>query len=275
MPANDTRKTRGPALGILTRAPEAGRTKTRLATEIGGGAAADLAAAMLLDAIDSLSGACQTTLFVEPPEGVEAVSSLLGRRQPQAPPGTQPDMHPQGPGDIGARMAAAASVLLDAGWGPIVLVGSDIPGLHRAQISAALEALSEPLPPAPGAAPAAPADIVFGPTDDGGYYLVGIRQLRPGREELLFAPTIAWGTGAVLTESKAAAKAATLRVTCVDAQEDIDTVADLVRLRTRLATASSGLRVAGPRTRAIVVALDLDAWDPDRPSQAAGKEQQR
>ena len=275
-PAPGAPAARGPALGILTRAPQPGRTKTRLAGAIGDAAAADLATAMLLDTVEAVSaGDWQTTLFVEPAAGLEAVRRLLEASSTAAERSGQVDLRPQAPGDIGARMGAAALTLLHAGWAPVVLVGSDIPGLGRAQIATAVSTLSGPALSSPDGSGPPGADVVFGPADDGGYYLVGLRRLRTEREAALFGPTIAWGTGAVLAQSEAVAARAGLRVGRVDAQSDIDTIGDLVRLRTRLATADTHVRIAGPRTRAVVATLHLDTVNPHGARPAANEEQSR
>jgi hypothetical protein len=65
---------------------------------------------------------------------------------------------PQGAGDLGRRMARPMAVLPP---GPVVVVGSDIPDLGAAQVTAAFDALGA-------------ADAVLGPADDGGYWLVGL-----------------------------------------------------------------------------------------------------
>ena len=234
---------RGAAVGILTRAPQPGRSKTRLASVIGDDRAAALAAAMLQDTVGAVAtGAWRTVLFVEPAEALEEVRALCG----------QAELWPQAPGDIGARMRAAAEALLRDGCTPVVLVGSDIPGLGAAQIEAALTALID-----------AKADAVFGPASDGGYYLVGLRRMRSEREAILFGPQNAWSTGAVLAQSEAAAEAAGLRVGLVEALSDIDTAADLARLRTRIRTASASerARLAGPRTRALLASLTASSPD--------------
>jgi len=69
----------------------------------------------------------------------------------------------QGRGDLGARMARSFAHLPP---GPAVLIGSDIPAIARAHIEAAFAALGR-------------HDAVFGPAEDGGYWLVGQRRLRP------------------------------------------------------------------------------------------------
>lgn len=69
----------------------------------------------------------------------------------------------QGRGDLGQRMARAFHGLPP---GPAVIVGSDIPALDAAAVAAAFRALDR-------------ADAVFGPAEDGGYWCVGLRRLRP------------------------------------------------------------------------------------------------
>ena len=65
---------------------------------------------------------------------------------------------PQGPGDLGRRMARPMAVLPP---GPVVVVGSDVPALGAAQVKAAFDALGS-------------RDAVLGPAEDGGYWLVGL-----------------------------------------------------------------------------------------------------
>ena len=69
----------------------------------------------------------------------------------------------QVPGDLGRRMSHALRV---APPGPAMIIGSDIPGISRADIRAAFTALRR-------------ADSVFGPAPDGGYWLVGLARRAP------------------------------------------------------------------------------------------------
>ncbi|PZC49558.1 MAG: hypothetical protein DK306_000574 [Chloroflexi bacterium] len=231
----------GPALGILTRAPHPGTTKTRLARVIGNDAAAALATAMLQDTVQALhSHDWRTALFVEPGPALDAVRTLTGH----------PDALPQTAGDIGRRMQSAAATLFDDEHRPVVLVGTDIPALRATAIHDALRALAHN-----------DADVVFGPAHDGGYYLIGLNQLRPGREARLFHHTIAWSTDHVLARSEAVAAAAGLRAVRIETLTDIDTAADLADLRARLNTPGDHGPAAGPRTRALAMAIDLPADD--------------
>lgn len=69
----------------------------------------------------------------------------------------------QGRGDLGARMRRA---LATCPAGPAVLVGADIPALTARHIAAAFRLLGA-------------RDLVFGPAEDGGFWLVGARRARP------------------------------------------------------------------------------------------------
>jgi len=200
-------KPRGPAIGILTRYPERGVGKTRLASTIGVDAAHDLGRAMLLDVCEAVraTALCHATVFVEPAERIDDTSVLTDI----------PDARAQTAGDIGTRMLAAARVLEGDGYGPIVLVGSDLPLLVPAHIHHALRALRR-------------ADVVFGPASDGGYTLVGMHRPQPA---LFEDPAIEWGGADVLAASCAAAERAGLGYGLLPESFDVDTAADLERLR--------------------------------------------
>ena len=196
---------RGPALGLLTRAPEPGRAKTRLAAGLNDRAAAQLAEAFLLDvAAAARAGAWTPVLFVDPPAARASLATLTGITRAKA----------QGPGEIGARMLAAARALETERFGPLLLIGSDIPTLTPRRLQEAFAALEG-------------ADIVFGPAEDGGYYLVGMHRPVPA---LFEAAALRWGESDVLAASERVARLAGLTSVRIASELDIDTVADLERL---------------------------------------------
>ena len=215
-------------MGILTRAPEAGRSKTRLAAALGEAAAARLARAFLLDVAGAVraEASWHTAIFVEPAGGGAGVASLTGVA----------DVRPQSLGSIGARMRAAAAALFGEGFAPVVLVGSDIPTLRREHVAAALTALRR-------------ADAVFGPAADGGYYLIALR--RPS--DALFADTIPWSTPQVLAASERAAAVEGMVTQRLAPEADVDTVRDLQALRTRLKRGAGA-----PHTRAALAGVSAD-----------------
>jgi rSAM/selenodomain-associated transferase 1 len=221
-----------PAVGILSRAPEAGRSKTRLAATIGDAAAADMARAMLLDTTAALDvdGAWRTALFVEPPAAVDAMGRLTGLA----------DVRPQATGGLGRRMQTAGEALLNSGHAPVVLVGSDIPGLGAEHVRSAIEALSE-------------ADVVLGPADDGGYYLIGFWSLPVA---MFNDETVPWGSNQVLRISERIAREQGWRSARIAVLRDLDTSSDLATLRKQFASQpATALRAR--HTAAVLATLEV------------------
>ena len=112
---------------------------------------------------------------------------------------------PQTEGDLGQRMLACFED------GVHVLVGGDCPLMSATYIEKAFDALVE-------------HDLVFGPTEDGGYVLLGMREPIPQ----LFRD-IPWSTEDVLRVTIDVANALGLSVKCLDQVWDVDTKADYVR----------------------------------------------
>jgi rSAM/selenodomain-associated transferase 1 len=110
--------------------------------------------------------------------------------------------------DLGARIQAAAE---DAGAGATVVIGSDAPTMPASRLLDAFAALEG-------------SDAVFGPAEDGGYYLVGLR----GPQPALFAK-IPWSTPEVMAETRRAAKEAGIAIAELAPWYDVDRPEDLVR----------------------------------------------
>lgn len=109
---------------------------------------------------------------------------------------------PQGPGDLGARMARAFGSLPP---GPAVIVGTDIPALTTRHVARAFAALEG-------------ADAVFGPAADGGYWLVGLARRRPLPDPFV---DVAWSTSRALSQTLANLPGR-FRVALIDSLEDVD-----------------------------------------------------
>ncbi len=145
-------------LVIMAKTPTAGRAKTRLAHQVGVSQAMRFArqsAAALLQRV-AFDPRWQTTIAVTPD------ASIFSRAWPR-----KVRRMRQGGGDLGQRMQRLMHTMPP---GPVIIVGSDIPGIRRTHIAAAFRRL-------------AGHDAVFGPAADGGYWLVGLRRrprvLRP------------------------------------------------------------------------------------------------
>ena len=189
-------------LAIFARVPVHGRVKTRLAAGIGADAALSVYEALLAATLRELApGKARYEPEIWVDGDIDAFASWGCRRgAPRFPFIAQCD------GDLGQRMAWAFEEGVD------VLVGTDIPDMSASYVEGAFAALRT-------------ADLVLGPTEDGGYCLIGMNSPRPE----LFAG-IPWGTADVLASTLHAASG--LRVELLDAMWDVDDARDLVRWRT-------------------------------------------
>ncbi|MFM2399281.1 MAG: hypothetical protein RL341_1438 [Pseudomonadota bacterium] len=191
------------AIGVFTRPPEPGRTKTRLIPALGAQGAADLHLRMLRQ---TLAACAQTqaalTLWVtDSPD--HAVFARLASEFGCAIAVQQGD-------DLGARMQHALAQMLRAQPRALV-IGSDCL-LHSAQ---SLQS---------AAARLAQHDMVFTPAEDGGYVLVGARVAHPQA----FAQ-IAWGSAQVMAQTRAALARAGIAWAEEPPLWDIDLPADVAR----------------------------------------------
>ena len=116
----------------------------------------------------------------------------------------------QGPGDLGARMQRLLDHLPP---GPVAIVGSDIPAIGADDIAAAFSALGR-------------ADLVFGPAEDGGYWLVGARR-RPAVPRLFDG--VRWSGPHALEDTLR--NAGRRSVAFVETLADVDTLADYLAWR--------------------------------------------
>ena len=183
-------------LAIFARAPVLGEVKTRLAATVGRHAALavyDELVALTLTRLAPGEGAFAPEIWVTG----DSIEVDAWRRQFRVV--AQPD------GDLGTRMAAAFEDGVD------VLVGCDIPPLTASYVNRALAALDD-------------ADLVLGPTEDGGYCLIAMNEPHPE----IFAD-IPWSTGQVLAATQHAATH--LRVALLERLWDVDDEVGLRRWR--------------------------------------------
>jgi rSAM/selenodomain-associated transferase 1 len=123
--------------------------------------------------------------------------------------GSEVTYEPQGDGDLGQRMYRAFLEAFQQGSRRVVLVGTDIPGLHADILKEAFDALES-------------CDVVLGPAKDGGYYLMGL--LEPIFPLFQGLP---WGKDSVLARTVEIAKRLGLQLTFAQTLQDLDRVEDL------------------------------------------------
>ena len=200
----------------MAKAPLAGQVKTRLCPPLSPEEAAELYRCFLLDKIEqvrSLDKASPVIAYTPADsgdlfEGLAPGFSLL----------------PQRGVDLGARLASCLEHLLAAGNGGALATDSDTPTLPVPFLQRAVDLLA-----------GQQVDVVVGPSEDGGYYLIGLRAPQPE----LFAE-MPWSTSRVLRETTERARVRGLRLAELPPWYDVDTPGDLERLRGDLARAGLG-----------------------------------
>lgn len=196
------------AIICFTRVPIPGKTKIRLLPLLSEEACAAAHTAFLRDVGDACAKV-EADVFVccspgEPgPVLREIFSGAAG-------------FFPQEEEGLGRRMHRALERVLFMGYDACLLIGSDLPELTAAHLRSAFDALRT-------------ADVVLGPTPDGGYYLIGLK----APCEALFSKQT-YSNTTVYARTVAAAKRAGLSVAPAMATADVDTPEDLRRLWLRL-----------------------------------------
>ncbi len=201
--------TRPERLIVFTRFPEPGQTKTRLIPVLGKRGAARLQRQMtehILATAETLNG--RNGLTVE----VRHAGGNAGLMQDWL--GSHLICRPQGNGHLGQRMQRAFKAAFQEKAAAAVIVGSDIPGISDEMLLQAFEALHK-------------NDVVLGPAQDGGYYLMGIRQTLAAKTYGLLFDGINWGTGNVLSQTLQIANGLGLRYILLECLADVDRPADL------------------------------------------------
>lgn len=208
---------RRPFVGIMAKAPRPGHAKTRLTSALAPEVAADLYHHFLLDTIDLVRRVPGVTSALVCPAGDSADLERLETGLPII------EQHAPG---LMQGLAFGIAWALEQGHKAVALINADSPTLPPALIADAFAAL-------------ATQDVVFGPTADGGYYLVASRV--PCDDLLLGVP---YPNGAtILRDTQERARALGLRAGTIVPWFDIDLPAELRGLAASLADAAPGLAV--------------------------------
>lgn len=212
---------------VVAKRPAAGQTKTRLCPPLNGEAAAALYGCFLRDTLEvmrQVPGVARGIGYLP-----EDAADYFHRLAPDL------ALTPQRGADLGERLDHLLTDALSAGARQAVVIDSDSPTLPAEYLAMAFAALD------------GEADVVLGPCDDGGYYLIGLKRPQPRllREVQMSTPFVVRDTVALANEFG-------LRVQLLPQWYDVDTVAELNRLRVELH--ETALEVAR-HTRAF-----LDGW---------------
>lgn len=222
------------ALVIFAKAPVPGQVKTRLCPPLTPDEAATLQGTLVLDVVEksrSVERQMERYLACSPSSEHPFFKVMEGRHGLR--------LLEQRGDDIGARMAGVFAELFQAGHRPVVMVGTDVPAMPSGVLLEARDLLGR-------------HDVVLGPAEDGGYFLIGLTKPTP---ELFRG--IPWSTGDVraLTLKKAAALG--LTVAELASNRDLDRVEDLTVLA-QMAPTGKAKGQGGPismRTAGVLKAL--------------------
>jgi uncharacterized protein len=217
-----------PAAAVMAKIPGLVPVKSRLHHSLGPEWATLLYRCFLLDRLEALT----TLVDVEP---LVAFTPSAGRRRMEAlaPPGLR--LVAQEGRGLGERLSGLLAGLLADGHPGAMALDSDSPTLPMDHVREAAHALAR-----------GEADLVLGPSEDGGYYLVGLRR----RQAALFQD-IPWSTPDVLDRTLDKARRLDLRVHLLPAWYDVDTERDLRRLAEELRNRGDGPRRTARCVRAI------------------------
>lgn len=198
------------ALVVMAKQPEAGNTKTRLCPPLLEEQAANLYEALLKDTLLSAVTVDKTSLVV----GLTPAESI-GYFREICPAATI--LLPVSGRDVGECMNQVTTSLLHSGFHSVIVMNSDGPSLPVDYLDKAVQELKK-------------SDVVLGPCEDGGYYLIGLHE--PKFE--LFQD-IDWSTDRVALQTLANADRAGMRTYLLPPWYDVDTPKDLHRLINELA----------------------------------------
>lgn len=193
---------------VFARAPRPGEVKRRLAAKIGDEHALAFYRNNLFDLLARTTEdpRWRCHMLVTPDDAADDDALWPGGIE----------RSPQGEGDLGERMRRA---LETAPPGPVALIGSDVPGIEREHVARAFAALDR-------------CEFVFGPSPDGGFWLVAAARRRPLPQTFLRG--VRWSSPCALADSLASLpKDATM--TLVDQLEDVDDVLAFHRWQRRMA----------------------------------------
>lgn len=177
--------------------------KTRLAQDIGNERAAEIYSAMAKTIINQVaeSSECETIIFFDPPERKADVENWL-----------QSNGHkllPQEGSSLGERMLNAFRMAFSLGADKAVIIGTDCVKISDEMIREAFGKLET-------------IDVVLGPADDGGYYLLGLKRAIP---EIFDG--IEWSTSLVLDQTVKKLREKGLEFQLLQTLKDVDTVNDI------------------------------------------------
>ncbi len=193
---------------VFLKAPIPGKVKTRLGASIGMKKAAKVSRLMSETTIKTVrqfaKNGTQVVLWCDPSRKRKVFQRWLGNGY---------RYRCQKGKNLGERMERAFQDAFEKGARRVMIIGTDCPGITPAILRRAFEALDH-------------KPVAIGPSRDGGYYLLGLREMVPG----LFR-NVEWSSGSVFSKTLSHAKKAGFSVNCLKTLRDVDTIDDFRTLK--------------------------------------------
>jgi hypothetical protein len=187
---------------VFAKPPHPGKAKTRLAARVGDARAAEYAQAFLRDTWALVSDLAWTRSVIATTEGAGNDLGLPGR----------PNIWLQGDGDLGHRLERIMRRAL-AEADVAIAIGADTPGLPERLLVEASKEFTK-------------ADAVLGPSEDGGFYLLGLKRCPPG-----LLDDLPWSEPTTFAATRSRLLERGLAVRTLEPWFDVDRPEDLERLR--------------------------------------------
>ncbi len=194
---------------IFTRYPEPGRTKTRFIPHLGTDGAAELQRRMTEHIVSKIRNLTTTR-----PISIEIRYEGGNQKLMEGWLGADYIYLLQSKGDLDRRMGEAFEAAFVTGAATAVIIGTDIPGISVENLHKAFNSLQN-------------VDLVLGPANDGGYYLIGLTQSTFNRALSQLMTNISWGSESVLDQSVKIAERMGLKYTLLEKLADVDRPEDL------------------------------------------------
>ena len=211
-----------PCLVVVAKQPEFGKVKTRIAAVLGDDRTVELYRRALFDTLALALSVTDVAHVVTYAPATDVARDYFKQVAPAF------ELIPQQGATLGERLGRVFAHLLQR-YSPVVSIGSDSPDLPAAFIARAFAILC------------GEADVVLGPADDGGYYLLGMHTMQPTLFE-----SIHWSTEVVAEQTRQRAADAQLKLAELPPWHDLDTVDDLQAL----------VAPGAPRLRAFIAEMN-------------------
>jgi uncharacterized protein len=196
------------AILVFVKYPEPGRVKTRLAATVGPERATEIYRRLVAEVFQRLPRDAEVIVCFDPAERRAEIEKWLANKAAR--------FFPQVNGDLGERLGSAFAEAFARGFAQVAAIGTDCPEIDQSLFAQTWSALEN-------------AEVVLGPSEDGGYYLVALRAPIPSLFE-----RIIWSSADVFSQTLGRATAANLRVHLLPKRHDVDTEEDWRKVELRL-----------------------------------------